>query len=143
MAPVDNPRSADRTARFSYPSARRSAFYFTQTADQLPSFTPGHQAGSNHHHTKHGVAALLLGLAAWIDAWMSFAPEILALRCRFTAAMSGSSNGDRLALQQQGLRPEQGGDVGVEFAVHDEQVGVLTRCESAFAGVDAACDCRC
>ncbi len=48
-----------------------AAFYLTQTADQLPSFFPGHQAGSNHHHTKHGVAALVLGLAAWIGAWMS------------------------------------------------------------------------
>ena len=48
-----------------------AAFYFTHTADQLPSFFPGHQAGSNHHHTKHGAAALLLGLAAWVAAWMS------------------------------------------------------------------------
>jgi hypothetical protein len=48
-----------------------AAFYFTHTADQLPSFLPGHQAGSNHHHTKHGVAALVLGLAAWVAAWMS------------------------------------------------------------------------
>ena len=48
-----------------------AAFYFTHTADQLPSFFPGHQAGSSHHHTKHGVAALVLGLAAWVGAWMS------------------------------------------------------------------------
>jgi uncharacterized membrane protein len=48
-----------------------AAFYLTQTADQLPSFFLGHQAGSNHHHTKHGVAALVLGLAAWVAAWMS------------------------------------------------------------------------
>jgi H+/Cl- antiporter ClcA len=48
-----------------------AAFYFTHTADQLPSFFPGHQAGSSHHHTKHGVAALVLGLAAWVAAWMS------------------------------------------------------------------------
>ena len=48
-----------------------AAFYFTQTADQLPSFFPGHQAGSGHHHTKHGVAALVLCLAAWVAAWMS------------------------------------------------------------------------
>ena len=48
-----------------------AAFYFIQTADQLPSFFPGHQTGGNHHHTKHGVAALVLGLAAWVAAWMS------------------------------------------------------------------------
>ena len=48
-----------------------AAFYFTQTADQLHSFFPGHQAGSSQHHTKPGVAALVLGLAAWVAAWMS------------------------------------------------------------------------
>ena len=48
-----------------------AAFYLTQTADQLTSFLPGHQAGSSHHHTKHGVAALVLGLAAFVGAWMS------------------------------------------------------------------------
>ena len=48
-----------------------AAFYFIQTADQLPSLFPGHQTGGNHHHTKHGVAALVLGLAAWVAAWMS------------------------------------------------------------------------
>ncbi len=45
--------------------------YFTKTATQLPSYFPGHQAGSSHHHTKHGVAALVLGLIAWVGAWMS------------------------------------------------------------------------
>jgi len=45
--------------------------YFTRTADQLPSFFPGHQAGSDHHHTKHGVAAVILGLIAFIGAWFS------------------------------------------------------------------------
>ena len=48
-----------------------AAFYIIQTADQLPSLFPGHQTGGNHHHTKHGVAALVLGLAAWVAAWMS------------------------------------------------------------------------
>ena len=45
--------------------------YLIDTAGHLPSFFPGHQAGSSHHHTKHGVAALVLGLAAWVAAWMS------------------------------------------------------------------------
>ena len=48
-----------------------AVIYLTQTADQLPSFFPGHQAGGSHHHTKHGLAALALGLAAFIGAWMS------------------------------------------------------------------------
>ena len=45
--------------------------YLTQTANQLPSFFPGHQAGSSHHHAKHGVAALILGVLAFLGAWMS------------------------------------------------------------------------
>jgi hypothetical protein len=45
--------------------------YLSQTANQLPSFLPGHQAGSSHHHAKHGVAALILGILALLGAWMS------------------------------------------------------------------------
>lgn len=45
--------------------------YFTQTAGNLPSFFPGHQAGSSHHHTKHGIAAIVVGLVAFAGAWMS------------------------------------------------------------------------
>ena len=37
--------------------------YFVEPADSLPSFFPGHQAGSSHHHVKHGIAAVLLGAA--------------------------------------------------------------------------------
>jgi hypothetical protein len=51
-----------------------------------------------------------------------------------------SSDSD--ALQQYGMRPVQRGDVGFEFAVHNEQVRVLTGGESALGGVDAACRCR-
>ena len=32
--------------------------YFVEPAKSLPSFFPGHQAGSTHHHVKHGIAAL-------------------------------------------------------------------------------------
>lgn len=45
--------------------------YFTDTAANLPSFFPGHQAGSPHHHTKHGIAAAIVALLAFIGAWMS------------------------------------------------------------------------
>ena len=45
--------------------------YFTESAGNLPSFFPGHQAGSGHHHTKHGIAALIAGLAALAGAWIS------------------------------------------------------------------------
>jgi uncharacterized membrane-anchored protein YitT (DUF2179 family) len=43
--------------------------YWVEPAHALPSFFPGHQAGSNHHHTKHGIAAFLVGVACLIFAW--------------------------------------------------------------------------
>ncbi|MBV9291445.1 MAG: hypothetical protein JO222_03260 [Frankiales bacterium] len=45
--------------------------YFAEPAKSLPSFFPGHSAGSTHHHTKHGIAAVLVALAAWAVAWIS------------------------------------------------------------------------
>lgn len=45
--------------------------YFADTAGHLPSFFPGHQAGSAHHHTKHGIAALAVALVAFAGAWLS------------------------------------------------------------------------
>jgi hypothetical protein len=45
--------------------------YFAESAGHLPSFFPGHLAGSAHKHTKHGVAALILGVAALAGAWIS------------------------------------------------------------------------
>jgi uncharacterized membrane protein HdeD (DUF308 family) len=48
--------------------------YFAEPAHSLPGFFPGHEAGSNHHHTKHGIAALVVGLAAFALAWFSSAP---------------------------------------------------------------------
>ena len=46
-----------------------AAVYWAEPAKSLPSFIPGHQAGSNHHHVKHGIAAFLLGLACLVFAW--------------------------------------------------------------------------
>jgi hypothetical protein len=43
--------------------------YFVDSAGSLPSFFPGHQAGSAHHHVKHGIAAALLGLGCLVLAW--------------------------------------------------------------------------
>lgn len=48
--------------------------YFTSTASALPSFLPGHQAGSSHHHTKHGVAMIGLAFLAVIGAWFTTGP---------------------------------------------------------------------
>ena len=47
--------------------------YWVEPAKSLPGFFPGHQAGSNHHHVKHGLAALLLGLALLAAAWFGSA----------------------------------------------------------------------
>jgi drug/metabolite transporter (DMT)-like permease len=45
--------------------------YWAEPAKSLPSFFPGHQAGSNHHHTKHGIASFLVGLACFVFAWFN------------------------------------------------------------------------
>ena len=37
--------------------------YIAEPASSLPSFIPGHQSGSSHHHIKHGIAALAVGVA--------------------------------------------------------------------------------
>jgi hypothetical protein len=49
--------------------------YFAEPAKSLPSFFPGHQSGSTHHHAKHGIAALLLGIGAFILAWFQTGPK--------------------------------------------------------------------
>ncbi|MGI8622463.1 MAG: hypothetical protein ACR2NB_03015 [Solirubrobacteraceae bacterium] len=51
-----------------------AVLYFASTANGLPSFLPGHQAGSAHHHVKHGIAAALLGLGAFVFAWFQSGP---------------------------------------------------------------------
>ncbi len=45
--------------------------YWVEPAKSLPSFFPGHQAGSSHHHVKHGIAAFLVGLACLVFAWFN------------------------------------------------------------------------
>ena len=49
--------------------------YFVDSADALPSFIPGHEAGSAHHHVKHGIAALLLSLGCFAFAWFQSGPS--------------------------------------------------------------------
>jgi amino acid transporter len=48
--------------------------YWVDTANALPSFFPGHEAGSSHHHIKHGLAAFILGIGAFIFAWFQTGP---------------------------------------------------------------------
>ena len=49
--------------------------YWAEPAHSLPSFFPGHQAGSGHHHTKHGIASFLVGLACLVFAWFNTGGE--------------------------------------------------------------------
>jgi hypothetical protein len=59
-----------------------SGIYFAEPAHSLPSFFPGH-AGANssefaHHHTKHGIAALVVGLGCFVFAWFATGPRAQA-----------------------------------------------------------------
>jgi len=49
--------------------------YWLEPAKSLPGFFPGHAAGSSHHHTKHGIAAFLVGLACFAFAWFQSGPK--------------------------------------------------------------------
>jgi hypothetical protein len=49
--------------------------YFVEPASSLPSFFPGHEAGSSHHHTKHGIAALAVAAACFVFAWFQSGPS--------------------------------------------------------------------
>ena len=49
--------------------------YFAEPARSLPSFFPGHEAGATHHHTKHGIAAVLVGVACFIFVWFNTGPK--------------------------------------------------------------------
>jgi len=52
-----------------------AVIYWVEPAGSLPSFFPGHEAGSQHHHVKHGIAAFLLGLACLAFAWFNSGPK--------------------------------------------------------------------
>ncbi len=49
--------------------------YFVDPAKSLPSFFPGHEAGSSRVHVKHGIAALALGAGALVFAWFQSGPK--------------------------------------------------------------------
>ncbi len=49
--------------------------YFAEPAKSLPSWLPGHESGSGHHHVKHGIASLLVGLALLVFAWFQSGPR--------------------------------------------------------------------
>jgi len=52
--------------------------YWAEPAGSLPAWIPGHEDGSGHHHVKHGIAALLVGLALLIFAWFQTGPRTSA-----------------------------------------------------------------
>ena len=52
-----------------------AVIYWVEPAGSLPSFFPGHEAGSSHHHVKHGIAAFLVGLACFAFAWFNTGPK--------------------------------------------------------------------
>lgn len=52
-----------------------AVIYWAEPAKSLPSFFPGHQAGSTHHHAKHGIASFLVGLACFAFAWFRSGPK--------------------------------------------------------------------
>ena len=49
--------------------------YWVEPAKSLPGFFPGHQAGSSHHHAKHGIAAFVVGLGCFVFAWFRSGPK--------------------------------------------------------------------
>lgn len=56
--------------------------YFVTPEKSLPSFFPGHASASsaeaNHHHSKHGIAALIVALALFAFAWFQTGPKARA-----------------------------------------------------------------
>ena len=52
-----------------------AVIYWVEPAGSLPSFFPGHEAGSDHHHVKHGIASFLVGVACLAFAWFNTGPK--------------------------------------------------------------------
>jgi Na+/H+ antiporter NhaD/arsenite permease-like protein len=56
-----------------------AVIYFVEPEHSLPAFFPGHASASsaeaNHHHTKHGIAALVVALACFAFAWFQTGPK--------------------------------------------------------------------
>lgn len=50
--------------------------YIAENEHSIPSFFPGHVSHpASHHHVKHGIAAILLGLACLAFAWFRTGPR--------------------------------------------------------------------
>jgi uncharacterized membrane protein HdeD (DUF308 family) len=63
-----------------------AVIYFVTPEHSLPSFFPGHTStGSveaDHHHTKHGIAALIVALACFAFAWFQTGPKTSSAQSR-------------------------------------------------------------
>ena len=50
--------------------------YIALNEHDIPSFFPGHASQpASHHHVKHGIAAIFLGLACFAFAWFRTGPR--------------------------------------------------------------------
>jgi hypothetical protein len=49
--------------------------YFTKSAENLPSFFPGHASGVTTVHFKHGIGALVLAFGALAVGWFASGPK--------------------------------------------------------------------
>ncbi len=60
--------------------------YFVTPEHSLPSFFPGHvsagDAEADSHHTKHGIAALVVALACFAFAWFQTGPKTSSAESR-------------------------------------------------------------
>ncbi|GAC1441250.1 MAG: hypothetical protein NVSMB55_08480 [Mycobacteriales bacterium] len=52
-------------------SVALAVVYFSTSANDLPGFIPGHEAGITRHHTKHGIGALVLAGVLAVAAYFS------------------------------------------------------------------------
>ena len=52
-----------------------AALYWITPAGALPIYVPGYEAGSAAIHVKHGIGALLLGLAILAYVWFQTGPK--------------------------------------------------------------------
>lgn len=49
-----------------------AAYYWITPAGSLPTFLPGFQAGSDHVHTTHALACLVVGLVLLAASWFAW-----------------------------------------------------------------------
>lgn len=52
-----------------------AVIYWAIPAGSLPVYLPGFEVGSTHVHFKHGLGALILGLALFALAWFRSGPR--------------------------------------------------------------------